>query len=109
MAKNVNTATEPKIYHREETPTIGIRIITPFRGMMAQADKLRKELGKWLQAERIEPLGYGYLRYYVIDMEGDMEIEYGVCVAEALAGNGRIQPGSLPAGNIPCKPEASGN
>jgi hypothetical protein len=31
-------------------------------------------------------------------MEGDMEIEYGVCVEEPMAGDGRIQPGSLPAG-----------
>ena len=98
MAKNVNKTSDPKIYHRAETPTIGIRIITPFAGMFAQVDKLRKELTKWFQAQGIEPQGHTYLRYYVIDMEGDMDIEYGVCVEEPMAGDGRIQPGSLPAG-----------
>ncbi|MFZ0547066.1 MAG: GyrI-like domain-containing protein [Candidatus Promineifilaceae bacterium] len=98
MAKNVNKASDPKIYHRDETPTIGIRIVTPYAGMFAEVTKLRKEIVQWLKEQEIEPSGYGYLRYYVIDMAGNMDIEYGYVVEEPIAGNGRIQPGSLPAG-----------
>jgi effector-binding domain-containing protein len=98
MAKNVNVIGDAKIYHRDETPIIGIRLTTPFAGMFAQVDKLREELAQWLKEQEIKPSGYGYLRYYVIDMSGDMDIEYGFCVEEPVAGNGRIQPGSLPAG-----------
>lgn len=98
MAKNVNKTSPPKIYHRQETPTIGIRIVTPFAGMFAQVDKIRKELAQWLKEQEIKTQCYGYLRYYVIDMAGDMDIEYGFCVERPVMGNGRIQPGSLPAG-----------
>lgn len=98
MAKNVNVIGDAKIYTREETPTIGIRIVTPFAGMFAQVDKIRKELTQWLKEQEIKTKGYGYLRYYVIDMSGDMDVEYGFCVEAPVIGNGRIQPGSLPAG-----------
>jgi effector-binding domain-containing protein len=98
MAKNVNKASEPKIYMREETPTMGIRITTPFGGMFAQVDKLRKEMNLWFKARGIEPKGHAYLRYDVIDMAGDMDIEFGFCVEEEVAGDGRVQAGSLPGG-----------
>jgi effector-binding domain-containing protein len=98
MAKNVNVIGEVRIYQREETPTMGIRIITPFQGMFAQVDKLRKELIKWFAAQGITPQGFPFLRYYTIDMKGDMEVEYGFCVAEPMPSNGRIVARSLPAG-----------
>ena len=53
MAKNVNVIGDAKIYHRDETPTIGIRITTPFGGMFAQVDRLRKELAHWLKEQEI--------------------------------------------------------
>jgi effector-binding domain-containing protein len=98
MAKNVNVIGDAKIDYREETPTLGIRITTPFRGMFAQVDKLRKELANWFAVQGIAPQGLPFLRYYVIDMEGDMEIEYGFCVTEPLIGDERVQAGALPAG-----------
>ena len=98
MAKNVNVIGEVKIYQREETPTMGIRITTPFQGMFAQVDKLRKELAKWFMAQEIEPQGPSFLRYHIIDMAGDMEIEYGFCVAQPLMGDERVKVNVLPAG-----------
>lgn len=98
MAKNVNVIGEAKIYQREETPAMSIRITTPFQGMFAQVDKLRKELAKWFAAQGIVPQGPTFLRYHMIDMAGDMEIEYGTCVAQPLAGDGRVTADVLPAG-----------
>ena len=98
MAKNVNVISEVKIYQREETSTIGIRITTPFRGMFAQVDKLRGELAKWFAVQGVTPQGPAFLRYHVIDMAGDMEIEYGLCLAQPLASDGRVTADVLPAG-----------
>lgn len=98
MAKNINVIGDPKIYHREETPTIGIRITTPFKGMFAQVDKLRKELKKWFEIQELIPQGPPFLRYHLIDMAGDMEIEYGFCLAQPLASDGRVTADVLPAG-----------
>jgi effector-binding domain-containing protein len=98
MAKNVNVIGDAKIDYREETHTLGIRIITPFQGMFAQVDKLRKELAKWFAARGMTPQGSPFLCYHVIDMTGDMEIEYGFCVAQPLVGDDRVTADVLPAG-----------
>jgi effector-binding domain-containing protein len=89
---------EPKIYQRSEVHYMGIRIQTPFSGMFAEVDNLRKESAKWFKAMGIESHGHSLLRYHVIDMEGMMDIEYGTVVDTPLAGDNRVKPVSLPAG-----------
>ncbi len=54
MAKNVNTATEPKIEHQPEKNYMGIRIQTPFGGMRVEIDKIRKELEAWFKNNGVE-------------------------------------------------------
>ena len=88
----------PEIVQMVETPTLGIRIQTPMRGMSRQVDKLAVELFAWLKRQGITPGGPRYLRFYVIDMSGDMDIEFGVPVLIRQAGNGRVTAGVLPAG-----------
>ena len=39
-----------------------------------------------------------FLRYHVIDMKGDMDMEYGIPVAQPLTGSGRMRAAVLPAG-----------
>ncbi len=80
--------TAPRVEARPEIPTFGIREVTPFRGMFKRADELLKEA-----RAGIDPIGYGYLRLYVVDMGGDMEIECGFVVDPSQAN------GSFPAGN----------
>ncbi|MBX3064646.1 MAG: GyrI-like domain-containing protein [Anaerolineae bacterium] len=90
---------KPKIDERPEQHYMGIRTQTPFKGMFTVVDKhLFKELRAWLKQEGIEPAGSPILRYHVINMEGEMDIEVGIPVAEALPGNGRVRLGVLPAG-----------
>lgn len=98
MARNVNVIGEVKVYRREETPTVGIRTVTPFAGMFAEVGKLRKELDKWLEEREVDPGGHAYLRYFVIDMEGDMDVEFGYCMGLELEGDDPVRIGSLPAG-----------
>ena len=96
--KNVNTQSQPRIDYRAEQPTLGIRVQTPFRGMFKVVDGLRKELNGWLAQQGVQPAGPPFLRYHVIDMDGEMDIEYGVPVRERMSGDGRVEPGVLPAG-----------
>jgi DNA gyrase inhibitor GyrI len=89
----------PQIDERPEQQYLGIRTQTPFKGMFTVIDKqLFKELRAWMKQEGIEPAGVPFLRYHVIDMEGEMDIEAGIPVATALAGSGRVCHGVLPGG-----------
>lgn len=90
---------EPKITYREQRLSMGIRTIAPFRGMFAVRDALLKELRLWVKEHDITEEGPYFLRYHVIDMNGPMDIEVGYVVPEHLAGDARVVPTVLPAGN----------
>lgn len=89
---------DPRIDERDEQPYMGIRIQLPMKGMFSVVDKLFKELDVWLKQRDIQPAGAPFLRYHVIDMRGEMDVEVGRPVAVALPGDGRVAPGLLPAG-----------
>ena len=102
MTRVLKTSTwvsQPAIYERPDEHYLGIRIQTPFKGMFNVIDKhLLKELRAWMKEQGIEPAGQPFFRYYVINMDGEMDVEAGIPVAIALPGNGRIQPRVMPAG-----------
>ncbi|MFS0894764.1 hypothetical protein [Microbacterium sp. 179-I 3D3 NHS] len=87
----------PRVERREATATLGIRIVTPFRGMLATRDALLAELFAWLSAEGVETDGPFFLRLLTIDMAGDMEIEVGA-IGVVHAGDDRVRPGEMPPG-----------
>lgn len=88
----------PAIEARPTRPTLGIREIVPFRGMLAVRDKLWQELFAWIEARGESEIGQQYLRLNVIDMAGLMDIEAGVVTLKPLEGQGRVQAGEFPAG-----------
>lgn len=98
MAKNVNTATPLKIDQRLELSYMGVRFVAPFSGMRPQVEAARKELVNWFKAQGIVPAAPPFLRYHVIDMKGEMDLEYGIPVETALSGDGRVKAAVLPAG-----------
>ena len=98
MAKNVNTATDPKIEYQPEKTYMGIRIQTPYSGMHKEIDKLRKELALWFKGKGIKAVEPPILRYHCIDMKGEMDLEYAIPVQGAHASEGRIKAAILPAG-----------
>ncbi|MGM1061494.1 GyrI-like domain-containing protein [Saccharothrix sp. Mg75] len=87
----------PVVVEREAEHTLGIRVRTPFRGMLAVRDALLAELHGWL-AERGVGHGTAFFRLHVVDMGGVMDVEVGVTTPAALDGDGRVTPGVLPAG-----------
>ena len=84
---------------RAEIPYVGIRVTTPFRGMLAARDKLLAEAQTDIKQAAIETVGYGFLRLHVIDMEGPMDLEAGYFTAGPVQTvHGRLRAGAMPAG-----------
>ena len=88
----------PTAVTRPEIPTVGIRVVTPFRGMLGVRDDLLAEVWGWAGESDLDVAGYGFLRLHVIDMRGDMDIEVGLVTRDRSQGAGRICAGVMPAG-----------
>jgi hypothetical protein len=89
----------PRVEERPEIPYVGIRVITPFRGMLAVRDRLLAEAHAEIKEAGIATIGYGFLRLHVIDMDGPMDLEAGYFTAGAAhIDHPRIRPGSMAAG-----------
>lgn len=90
--------TEPKIDDRPEQPYMGIRTEVPPSAFPTIIPQYIDELFGWLETQGAKPVGPPLMRYHVINMEGNMDVELGIPVAHALPGEGHIAAGVLPAG-----------
>lgn len=93
----------PRIVERPQLDYLGIRVVTPFRGMLHVRDELMSELSDWLLRHSIEDAGPFFLRLHVIDMRGPMDLEVGVVTPGRSSGpvdgsTDRVRPAVLPAG-----------
>jgi effector-binding domain-containing protein len=87
-----------RVEERPERLYVGVRVVTPFRGMLAVRDQLLAEVRGWTDQAGVETIGYGFLRLHVIDMSGPMDIEAGYFTTQRCDGGGRVRPGLMPAG-----------
>ncbi len=87
----------PTVVARPDRHYLGIRLVTPFRGMFAVRDRLMEELYSWADEQAIV-YGHTFFRLHVVDMDGPMDVEVGVITDEVVQGRGRIRAGALPAG-----------
>ena len=88
----------PRVVERPDADYLGIRVVTPFRGMLSVRNELIDELSAWLVQQGIDDVGMFFLRLHVIDMNGPMDLEVGVTTSGPLAGDDRVRPAVLPAG-----------
>jgi hypothetical protein len=89
-----------RVEERPAIPYVGIRVITPFRGMLAARDRLLAEARAEIKEAGIETVGYGFLRLHTIDMDGPMDLEAGYFTAgPANTEHLRLRPGSMAAGS----------
>ena len=86
------------IVEKPERAYLGIRFKTPFDGMFALVTVALKELRKWSKENSLSDEGPYFLRYYLTEMKGIMDVEVGLMTNSGLVGQGRIKPGSLPKG-----------
>lgn len=89
---------EPQIQQRAAQAYAGIRVSVTMDGMSAAVDEAFPELFGWLAEHVIAPAGPPFIRYHVIDMAAELQIELGV-PADVTDGHGsRVRPGVLQAG-----------
>src|ERR1700684_1145739 len=89
-----------RVDERPAIPYVGIRVVTPFRGMLAVRDGLLAEARAGIKEAGIETVGYGFLRLHVIDMDGPMDLEAGYFTAGPThPAHPRLQAGFMAAGS----------
>lgn len=91
--------TEPKLEDRKEQGYMGIRTqVTMDEMSPGVIPQLIGEVFGWLEKHDVAPGGAPFMRFHVINMAANMDIEIGVPVASDQAGDDRVRPGVLPAG-----------
>lgn len=90
--------TEPKIDQRTEQPYVAVRSQINMSDLPTFIPASIDEVIGWLNERKIAPAGVPFIRYHVINMACDMDVEVGFPVERTIAGNGRVQPGVMPAG-----------
>lgn len=86
------------VEERAEQPYVAIRAAVPMRELGSMLPPLMPEVLAWSLDHGRPPAGPPFWKYDVIDMDGELEIEVGVPVAEPVQADGRIVAGVLPAG-----------
>jgi effector-binding domain-containing protein len=82
---------------RTAMPYVAVRRTVTMQTFPEVADRLPGLFG-WLAERGIAPAGAPFFRYLLIDMEGELEVEAGVPVAEPVEGEGDVLVGVLPPG-----------
>jgi RNA polymerase sigma-70 factor, ECF subfamily len=90
-------STAPEITERPEQPYVAVRAQVTMQAISAIADRIPEVFG-WLGARGVASAGAPFLKYNLIDMARQLEIEAGVPVAAPVDGDGAVFPRVLPAG-----------
>jgi effector-binding domain-containing protein len=89
---------EPQIAERAPQAYAGLPLTVTMASFPSAIDAGFPELFGTLAKQGVDPAGPPFIRYHVIDMDGELEVELAVPVAEEFAGAGRVVPGELPGG-----------
>ena len=87
----------PEIETCTEQPYVAIRARVSMAGIAAFAVRTGEVFG-WLGDRGLKPAGPPFLKYNVIDMARELEMENGVPVAAPVNGDDLVVAGVLPAG-----------
>ncbi|EHR53614.1 transcriptional regulator, effector-binding domain/component [Saccharomonospora marina XMU15] len=94
---SVGMSVEPTVRDRAEQPYVGVRATITMTSFARVADRI-PEIFAWLGERGIAPAGPPFFRYYLIDVERELEVEAGVPVRAAVEGGDGVRGGVLPAG-----------
>lgn len=90
--------TAPTLEGRTEVSYVGIRTLVTMKEMRMGIPRLLGEVFAWLGEQSVTSAGAPFMRYHVIDMAADLDVELCVPVDTVLSGDGRVRPGVVPAG-----------
>src|ERR1700691_5653457 len=86
---------EPKVVDRGAQPYVSIKALVTMAELGSVLPPLHPELKRWLSQRGSAPAGAPFFKYNVIDMERHLEVEVGLPVADAIAGDDRVIAGVL--------------
>jgi len=89
---------EPQIAQRPPVAYAGLPLTVTMASFPAAIDAGFPELFGTLGQQGLAPAGPPFIRYHVLDMDGEMEVELAVPVAGEITAAGRVRPGLLPGG-----------
>lgn len=91
---------EPVVVERAEQPYVGIPAVVTMAAISSTLPPLLPRVFGWLGARGIVPAGPPFWRYVVVDMAGELTVEVGVPVADAVsvAEGEPVTAGVLPGG-----------
>ena len=89
---------EPQVQERAAQEYAGIKATVTMESIGSAVDQALPELFGWLAGKGIPPAGAPFIRFLVIDMDAELQIEMGVPVSAPVGASGRVQPGVLPSG-----------
>jgi effector-binding domain-containing protein len=89
---------QPQVIQRAPQPYVAIPFTVTMATFPQAADAGFPQLLGWLGDRGVTPAGPPFIRYRVIDMAADLDIEIGAPVTEAVPGDGPVQAGVLPGG-----------
>ena len=89
---------EPTIVQRSAVPYAAINVLVTMDELGAVVPPLNGEVFQWLAARGVVPAGAPFWKYNLIDMQGTLEVEAGVGVAESVSSDDRVLAGVLPPG-----------
>jgi effector-binding domain-containing protein len=95
-----NSPAEPVIAERDAQPYVAIRRTVTMQTINEAAHKIPEVLA-WLGQRGIAPAGPPFLKYNLIDMERELEIEAGVPVPSAAEGGPAASGDQVLAGILP--------
>ncbi|MBK8031799.1 MAG: hypothetical protein IPK17_20385 [Chloroflexi bacterium] len=93
--------TTPHVETRIEQPYLAIRTSVRLSEVGVATAKLTSEVLAWLATRQLEPAGSSFVRYRVVDMARELDLEIGVLVAAPGAGDERVVPGKSRPGATP--------
>ncbi|HEY1487887.1 MAG TPA: GyrI-like domain-containing protein, partial [Micromonosporaceae bacterium] len=89
---------EPTIVQRAAQPYVAITERVTMSDIGTVLPDLHPQVGAWLSERSMRPDGSPFWKYDVIDMQGTMEVEVAVPIADVVEGDERVRAGLLPAG-----------
>jgi effector-binding domain-containing protein len=93
-----NMTSEPSIVTRDEQPYVGVPLTVTMSSLPQAIDSTFPRIFGWLGEHGITPAGPPFIRFFVIDMEADLEVELGVPVQAGIEGDEQIRASVLPGG-----------
>jgi effector-binding domain-containing protein len=89
---------DPQIQQRAAQPYVAVRMPVTMEGLAEAVDTCFPEVCGWMAKHGVAPAGPPFVRYLVIDMVTELEIELAVPVEGEAEGGGRVRFDVLPAG-----------